>query len=188
MVWNDVRSDGQVLYAAEVNAIVTEISNIRSRIITLQAQSAIQPVTTPATLGIAETTTNKINYIYGEFPESVVILQWNVDMPTDWDGGNITPTFCWTTTVAGSTGKTCKWVLTARRFINDLAMDTALAAGTDATDTVLAVEDYHEIDGAAFTPTGTGNHIVFKLVRDYANDNLNGIARLISVKIKYNVT
>jgi len=188
MAWTDDRTDGQVLTADQWDAVINEIKAIRSRIISLSAQSSIQPVTNPATLNIAETTTNKINYIYGEFPEAAAILQWAVHMPADWDGGNITPTFCWTTVVAGAAGKTVKWVLKAIRFANDAALDTVPAAGTDATDTTLAEEDYHEIAGSAFTPSGTGNFIVFDLTRDYANDDLDGIARLISIRIMYNVT
>ena len=175
--------------AYDYDTLRTNITTLNSPngTITLMAAGAIVPVTAPAILNIGERS-GGVNYIYGEFPESAANLQWIIEMPSGWDGGDITPTFCWTTNATGQGTKTVKWLMTAIRFDNDATLNTAFATGTDATDVWLAQYDYHEIAATAFTPSGSGNLIAFNVTRDYNNDDMTGTADLVAVKIKYTTT
>ena len=184
MAWDDVRTDGEVLMAAEWNAVIDEISTSRARAITLMAAGAIQTETYYAELDSTQTGA-LINYIYGIYPESTARLQWVTVMPTQWDEGNITPTACWTSTRVGGS---VKWSLTARRYADTGALTIALAAGSTFDADASGGSRYQEITGSAFTPTGSGNFIVFEMTRDFDNDTLIGNARLIAIRLQYNVS
>jgi hypothetical protein len=162
---------------------------------TLMTGSSMVPTTNPPTIDQGETTTNKNNYIYGNFTEAgggSENLQFIVDMPNDWDGANstngkITANFLWTTT-SGTSG-TVKFVLSGKAFTDGTALDSSLSAIGDATDTLTTVGDIQispDTTAAVIPSAVDGNNvIIFKVTRDSAIDTLDATARLIGVRLKY---
>jgi len=139
-----------------------------------------------------ETTTNKINQVYGVFTDGgTETLQWSHVFPNDWNGddatlGKIIAQFGWT---ALSGSGTVKWVLKGKILPNDAALDTAFAAIGDATDTLITAEDQHlspATTGAVISPVASGGKkVVFEVSRDSANDTLNATALLLEVPIQF---
>jgi hypothetical protein len=155
--------------------------------ITLMAGSAIYPTTnSPSDFNQLETGTNKNNWIYANITNSATQnIQWEVDMPGDWNsGGNIIATFLWT--VQSGSGD-LNWTLSGLRFDNDAALDTALPLITYKVDTVITANDLHTSDATASAPvTGTGNLVIFKVGRSATSDTLGAVpAQLIGVRLKY---
>jgi hypothetical protein len=151
--------------------------------VTLMAGSAMYPTTNPpSNFNQAETTTNKNNYIYANFTASSSNnTQWIVDMPADWNGGNIVGNFLWTT--SAGTG-TANWTLSGYRFADNIDLDTALPLIGYSVDTVQTVNYMHvSPDTSAAAVTGTGNMIIFKVGR--GADSLTYPAQLMGVRIKY---
>jgi hypothetical protein len=139
-----------------------------------------------------ETGTNKINQVYGVFTDGgTETLQWSHTFPSDWDGddatlGKIIAQFGWT--ALSGTG-TVKWVLKGKIFPNDAALDTALVAIGNATDTLITAVDQHlspATTGAVISAVATGGKkVVFEVSRDSANDTLNATALLLEVPIAF---
>jgi len=151
--------------------------------VTLMAGSAMFPTTNPPSdFNQWETTTNKNNYIYANFTAgSSNNTQWIVDMPSDWNSGNIVGSFLWT--AASGTG-TVNWTLSGYRFADNVNIDTALPLIGNATDTLQTVGYMHvSPDTGSAAVTGTGNTIIFKVGR--STDTLTYQAQLIGVRIKY---
>ena len=82
-----------------------------------------------------------------------------------------------------------KWVLKGKIFPNDAALDTALAAIGNATDTLITAEDQHlspATTAAVVSPIAAGGKkVVFEVSRDSANDTLNATALLLEVPIQF---
>jgi hypothetical protein len=154
--------------------------------LTLMAGSAMYPTTNPPSdFNQMETGTNKNNVIYANITNSATQnVQWIVDMPADWDGGNIIVQFLWT--VQSGSGD-LNWTLSGLRIDNDGAIDTALPLITYKVDTVLAANDLHVSDATAATAvTGSGNLIIFKVGRSTTSDTLAAVpAQLMGVRLKY---
>lgn len=158
----------------------------------LMVGGSMVPVTNPATVDQAETTTNKVNYVYGEFTDGgSESLQWAVDMPVDWNGdsptlGKISAEFIWT---ALSGSGTVKFVLSGNIFADDSILDSALASIGNSIDTLLDVGDLHispaTTESLISAVDVNGKYVVFKVTRDSANDTLNATARLIGIRIKF---
>jgi hypothetical protein len=160
--------------------------------VTLMAGSAMVPTTNPANLDQLETTTNKNNYIYGNFTDGgSEQLQWIVDMPGDWDSadannGKVVFNSLWT---AQSGSGTVNWTYTAKLFPDNAALDTALTNVSFSTDTLLSAGDMHispDSTSAVITSAGEGGRtFILKTTRNSAGDTLNANAQLIGVRIKY---
>jgi len=158
--------------------------------ITLMVGSAMIPTTNPANMDQNETTTNKNNYIYGDFTAGgSENLQWIVDMPADWNisdttNGKISANFSWVPTTG--TG-TVNWTLSGIAFPDNTAIDTTLPLIGYSVDTVQTVNYMHvspPTTAAVITSAGTGgNTVIFKAAR--STDTLAATARLLEVKIKY---
>jgi hypothetical protein len=151
--------------------------------VTLMVGSAMYPTTNPpSNFNQVETTTNKNNYIYANFTAaSSNNTQWIVDMPSDWNGGNIVGNFLWTT--SAGTG-TANFTLSGYRFADNINLDTALPLVGYSVDTVQTVGYMHvSPDTSAAAVTGTGNTIIFKVGR--GADSLTYPAQLMGVRIKY---
>ena len=173
------------------NVSSTKAPNPAYSYLTLMAGSSLVPTTNPATLDQTESGVGN-NYIYGSFTDGgSENMQWIVDMPADWNGadatnGKLTFTFLWT---AASGGGTVHFDIAGERFPNDAAINTALTAIGDATDTLITAEDMHvspDTTAAVVASAGTnGQTIIFKVTRDSASDTLNAAAKLIGVRVKY---
>jgi hypothetical protein len=150
------------------------------------AGSAMYPTTNPPSdFNQMETGTNKNNVIYANITNSATQnVQWIVDMPADWNGGNIIANFLWT--VQSGSGD-ANWTLDGYRFDNDVALDTALPSIAYKVDTVITAGDLHVSDATtAAAVTGTGNMVIFKVGRSATSDTLSTTpAQLIGVRLKY---
>ena len=173
-----VLSNGTSSFAANA-ANVTQYSYL-----TLMSGSAMIPTTNPPTdFNQLETATNKNNYIYANITTGTNV-QWMVDMPADWNGGNIIAQFLWT---LQSGGGDVNWTLDGYRFDNDVALDTALPSIAYKVDTVITAGDLHVSDATtAAAVTGSGNMVIFKVGRSATSDTLSTTpTQLIGVRIKY---
>lgn len=86
-------------------------------------------------------------------------------LPEDYNGGTLGWQVGWDA-VATASG-TAVWGLSGGAFSNDDALSTALGSEQTATDTLIAVGDYHAINGTAITLAGSpvaGDFVVLKLV------------------------
>ena len=193
MAWDDVRSDGQTLTAAQLNETVAEITHLTSRALTLSAYSAIQAGTNSAVLAQLDT---ELNY---DFPIPYAIftdagagtekLCWLTPIESNWNGTYVTAQIelmSATTVTANS-----EWKLYAVRIPSGGTMDAdPLQVGGDIL--VSHATQYYKYLSAVTSPfliTGTGNTILWELRRSPdAQDTLNGVdAWFIAVKILYGV-
>jgi hypothetical protein len=114
--------------------------------------------------------------------------QWTLVMPSDWNAGTVTAIFYWTCT-GGSGGQTVRWGLAGRAFANDDAIDQAFGTPQTVDDTFIANGDLHITAAtSAITFAGTpaaGQLVQVRALRDPANDDLGGDARLLAVRITY---
>lgn len=117
---------------------------------------------------------------------SAEYAQWSVWMPDDWNGGTVTADFIWT---AASGSGTVIFGLQGRSYANDEAIDQAWGTAQEATDTLLAVDDFHfSPTTAAITLAGTpaaGEFVQFRAYRDGATDTHAADARLLGIKVYY---
>ena len=175
-----VRSNGTSSFTANA-ANITQYSYL-----TLMAGSGIVPTTNPPSdFNQLETATNKNNFIYANISNGGTTqnVQWMVDMPADWNGGNIIAQFLWT--VQSGSGD-ANWTLSGVRIGNDDTIDVATPVITYKVDTVLTSNDIHVSDATtAAAVTGTGNTIMFKVGRSATSETLAVPAQLIGVRLKY---
>jgi hypothetical protein len=154
--------------------------------VTLMSGSAMIPTTSPpSNFDQQETTTNKNNFIYANISNTAgQNVQWIVDMPADWDGGNIIAQFLWS--VQSGSGN-LNWTLSGLRFDNDAAIDAALPLIAFKVDTVITAGDLHVSDATtAAAITGAGNVVIFKVGRSTTDDTLAAVpGQLIGVRLKY---
>lgn len=117
---------------------------------------------------------------------SIEYAQWSVWMPDDWNGGTVTAEFIWTAP-AGS--GTVIWGLQGRSYANDEAIDQAWGTAQEATDTLIATNDFHfSPTTAAITLAGTpaaGEFVQLRAYRDGATDTHAVDAKLLGVKVYY---
>ena len=173
-----VLSNGTSSFAANA-ANVTQYSYL-----TLMSGSAMIPTTNPPTdFNQLETATNKNNYIYANITTGTNV-QWMVDMPADWNGGNIIAQFLWT---LQSGGGDVNWTLNGYRFDDDVPLGTELPLITYKVDTAVTANYLHVSDATtAAAVTGTGNMVIFKVGRSATSDTLSTTpAQLLGVRIKY---
>jgi len=171
-------------YDAKTNYNASYANITQYSYITLMSGSSMIPTTNPPTdFNQQETGTNKNNFIYANITTGKNV-QWIVDMPADWNGGNIIANFLWT--VQSGSGD-ANWTLDGYRFDNDVALDTALPSIAYKVDTVITAGDLHVSDATtAAAVTGTGNMVIFKVGRSATSDTLSTTpAQLIGVRLKY---
>jgi hypothetical protein len=176
-------------YAAFTNYNLTyhnKANQTQYAYVTLMSGSAMIPTTSPpSNFDQQETTTNKNNFIYANISNAAgQNVQWIVDMPADWDGGNIIANFLWS--VQSGSGNV-NWTLSGLRFDNDAAIDAALPLISFKVDTVITAGDLHVSDATtAAAITGAGNVVIFKVGRSSTDDTLAAVpGQLIGVRLKY---
>jgi hypothetical protein len=171
-------------YDAKTNYNASYANKTQYAYVTLMSGSAMIPTTNPpSNFDQQETTTNKNNFIYANLTTGQNV-QWIVDMPADWDGGNIIANFLWS--VQSGSGNV-NWTLSGLRFDNDAAIDAALPLIAYKVDTVITAGDLHVSDATtAAAITGTGNVVIFKVGRSTTDDTLSTTpGQLIGIRIKY---
>lgn len=180
--------DPHTQYILESNTSVA--LNPQYGYLTLMAGSGMVTTTNPGTMNQWETGTNKNNFIYFNFTDTgTETVQWIVNFPNDWNSSaNVWFTPLWT---AQEGSGTVHWDISGKLFPDDAALDTALAAIGDSTDTLLAVGDMHvapDTTGAVIGSVGSGGNLaIVKVVRSSADDTLNGTAQLLGVRVKFSV-
>ena len=140
-----------------------------------------------------ENATYKLGTWFADFdPSAIEYIQWEMAMPSDWDGGTFTAQFYWT--AAGGSGDVV-WGIQIICLGNDDAIDGVdWGTAQEVTDTLTAVGDM-DISAvtAAITPAGTpaaGDSIHFRVYRKAtdAADTLNSNdARLSKVRVAYSL-
>lgn len=139
---------------------------------------------------LAETTTNRVNYYYIGFPDTIqTFANWSMPMPSDYNGGTITAVFYW---AAGSAStNSVDWGLAARAYADSDALDQAFGTAQEITDANQANDDVNiSAPTPAITIGGTpaaGNFVQFRAYRNPAdvNDTLAATAKLLSIRITY---
>ena len=118
--------------------------------------------------------------------------QWLVAMPSNWNASTVTAQFYWT---AASGSGDVIWGCQGYAYGDSDAIDAAMSAGVEVTDTLITALDVHISSATgAITLDGTpaaGELVVFQVYRhaDDGNDTLNAVdARLLAVKIVYGIT
>jgi hypothetical protein len=139
---------------------------------------------------ITETTTNRVNFYYIGFPDTIqTFANWSMPMPSDYNGGTITAVFYW---VAGNAStNSVRWGLQARAFADGNLIDQAFGTAQEVTDANQA-NDSVNISAAtpAITIGGTpaaSNFVQFRAYRNPgdAADTLAATAELLSIRITY---
>jgi hypothetical protein len=107
-----------------------------------------------------------------------------VQMPEDWDGGDLTIADTWKTPSAdlNTFALDVYAVRIADGDTDDVAITTKVATITD-TNTG-AGKNNQSAESSAFTITGTGKKIRFRFVRDYGTDTIEDFVNLLEVMIK----
>jgi hypothetical protein len=117
------------------------------------------------------------------------VAMFLVALPDDYDGSLLKATIYWTAT-AGTTGDV-RWDLYTAAFTDDSTLDEAGTFGGGAVlDTFLAQKDIHIIT-RTFTPlNANGGDLLagyFRRVGNHETDTFDADAKLIGIKIGYNV-
>lgn len=149
----------------------------------------LTPGTAGAAQGSAETTTNGIPYGYWAFDASTEEQVYVIfPTPANWDASTFTVTVYWTHP-ATTTNFGVVWELSALALDDSDALDQAMGAEVDLTDTGGTTDDVFETAASsAITAAGTpaaGDMIVLRVARDVANasDTMAVDARLLGVRI-----
>jgi hypothetical protein len=156
----------------------------------IQLPASIWTVYTPLSMGgtgaefVTEQLVNGIERTYlGYGHASAQYAFAEIDLPEDWNGGNLTVIVNWETTDA--TTNTCSMRLYGARFsdnaTSDVALTTLLQTVTDTNNG--AGKRNKSAESAAFTITGTGNHLSLKLNRDIT-DTLAASVKILGVTLK----
>ena len=155
------------------------------------ASGMFAATTNGAASGQIETSSNKVNAKVFDFDASTEeYVCFNIPAPDFWDLGTITVQFFWT---APSGSGDVIWGAQALARSNDDALDTAYGTAQTVTDTLISANDEHVTSiTSAITVGGTpakGDQLYFRVYRDAdaGGDTLNADARLLGVKIKFNM-
>jgi len=164
---------------------------------------AMAPATTNgATTATKETSSNKVNYDVMVFPGtgsgSADTHAWfKIQMPEDWDFGNITFRANWEPATGASASDYVQLYLAAVAVANDGAVDVALGTALTTDDQVITVGDLHitpkpvslSLTVGGSPATGAYQTVYFRISRNYDYDG-GGTAMaedlwLHGIKIKY---
>lgn len=142
----------------------------------------------------AETTTNKINYQYLEFPDGSDTKAFvNLRTPPNWDGTLSNLRVHWTS-AAGTASNGVRWSLKALALSDDDAIDTATGSAGAVTDALLAQGDKHVSPAiASLTPSNSpaaGDEIYLEVERvaSHADDNLAGAVRFRGISFNFGIS
>lgn len=141
-------------------------------------------------LTIVDSGSNDINYQVFDFDQTTSeFAQFDVQIPDDWDGGQMTATFTWLAN--DSTGNSVIWGIQAVSKANDQAINAvAYPTGTEVTDNSSATGANRVLYSpatAAFTIAGSPGPGFWASFRVYRNisDTMAADARLMAVKLNY---
>jgi hypothetical protein len=120
-------------------------------------------------------------------PDTNEYAQWNVGMPSDWDGGTVTAVFYWT--VTGGAAGTVIWGFQGISYGDGEAIDQAWGAAQTVTDNWIDNDVEHITAAtAAVTLYGTpaaGEDVQFRAYRNATGDTMAADARLIKIRVTF---
>jgi hypothetical protein len=181
----DFRTWGSEVEAA-IGALQTAVQTIW-----VPAERMIPRTTNGAQLVTLELATNDVMLRTLDFDQTTEEgAQFHVAMPKSWNGGTFSFIPYWTAT-SGSGGVV--WNARALLCNNDDALDVAFGGSQDSIDTLIATGDQHiGPESNAITGSGTAGDdtdAIFEIRRitGHASDTLTADAKLIGVKINYNL-
>ncbi len=136
-----------------------------------------------------ETATNDVNYYNLAFVQSLQkFAEWDLAMPSDYNGGTITAVFYWLT--SSSSTNSVVWGCAGRCFADNEAIDQAFGTAVEVTDAnnAASVVNISAATGA-ITLGGTpaaSEHVQLRVHRlGSGSDNLAATANLLEVRITY---
>lgn len=188
MAWNDTKTTGSSLTAAEYNDLVTALSG---RVIYLGAESAYLPATNPAVFNEVVGATTYGGWSYLAFDKTTAQTAiWRVPVP-GYNNGNITVTVyakCQTTPSGNVTGQFDIYTIglaTTEEFNEAVLTDTTVNVSLPFTT---ATHEHHVvIASATIDPANvaTDDLLILGLVRDVTTDDLDSNLELLGVLITY---
>lgn len=164
-------------------------AKVGKQTIWIPASAMVARATNGPTVGMTETSTNKVMLASLDFNQSTAqYAQFTVRMPKSWNEGTVTAAFAWT---AASGSGNVVWGIQAVAISDDDLLDVAFGTPVTVTDALIATTDLH-VSGETSACTVSGSPaaedvVVFQAYRDAANvsDTLTGDARLLGVTLYY---
>jgi hypothetical protein len=124
------------------------------------------------------------------FPDGATrYANWNVAMPSDYNGGTVTAVFYWMTPSA--TANNVVWGLSAVAFADGNVLDTAFGTVQTVTDTNNGTDDVNITAATGAITIGNtpaaSDFVVFRVERQggAGGDTLAADAELLAVRITY---
>lgn len=114
-------------------------------------------------------------------------VEFNVQMPDDWDGLAVKAKVHWTcNSASGEAGQTAAFTIGAVSFADGDAITDAPAASVAVTDAMIAANELH-VSGAsdAITPGGSGKFLHFRIGRDVSEGTLTQAVQVLGVAIQF---
>jgi hypothetical protein len=116
--------------------------------------------------------------------------QWNLVMPSNYDGNGLYATFLWTA-VSGTAAQTVWWFIQGRAYGDNEAISGAFGTAVSGVDAYQTSGAVHISPATAAmtlagTPTG-GEYVILRVYRD-VDDTLAANAKLLGVKIRYGIS
>jgi len=165
--------------------------NPQNDYIKLDPLGCMVPVTDYAGVDQDETSTNKNNYVYGNYTQAgdgTNRLQWKEIIKEDWKSdGNFEIKFHWTVKT-GTAGHKVKWEIFAKQLADGESLDTALVSLGTVEDAIIGAE-YEHISAAtvAAAISGTAGSLVMFEIRRITSSatETSSDARLLGASLKY---
>jgi hypothetical protein len=198
-LWDGSDANGSVNFISQPtynsNNLLSTATGIAqgSHTIWVPAGAMITAVTSGAATGSVESSSNDQNYKVFDFDDAAdEHVHFQIAMPASWDEGTITFQVWWSSTAIDTDG--VAWGLQGVAVSDNEAIDASWGTPVVVTDDAqsAAGEIYVTSVSAAVTIGGSpaaGDIVFFRLFRDVsdANDDMTEDARLIGIKIFYNV-
>jgi hypothetical protein len=183
-------TDTQTIWAEDWNAFVLAYKNTASPKHYIHIPAKDWTVNLPYTVGgtdadfQTEVLSNGIERVYLGYDHTQTLTAYTtIDLPEDWDGGNLTVIIDWET--ANASLNTCQMLLYGARIADGTTSNVSLSLLKTVLDTNTGAGYLNKTtESTAFTITGTGNKISLKLVRDYTNDTVADVIKILGVTIK----
>lgn len=179
---------------AEIDALPASIYDTSKQTIYVPASAMTAATTAGAASASLESTTNAVNYAVLDFDATVdEYAHFNVSFPEKWNKGTLTFQVLWSTDATDTDG--VAWGLQAVFVPDDSAIDTAYGTPVVVTDAAQSAAGEINVTSESTPVTiagtiGASGMVFFRLFRDVSDaaDTMTEDARLIGIKVFYNVT
>jgi hypothetical protein len=159
----------------------------------LSPLNGVPSLTQGATASKIQMPTNKQNIEYASFlaSGSPSYFEWSFSLPSDYNGGALTPVFTWFTTASAVSGSNVVWGLQGRAYGDGDNLDSAWGSAQEIMDTTTSASYINRISASASPVILSGSPAAGQLaqIRAYrkgiAPDNLSATAFLVGVQVNY---